>query len=455
MNTLAPLCRLALLSVAMLTLTACAGGSRKGVIGPQNLEFKTVYDPPAGLTIEAIHAAMSIGGSTATIFSYTEAGSRQLAWLIETAPGSGAGGLQNLPGPWTFDEHFDIQISMVGQRWLTLAIRSGGELRVGVITILPSTSPQFLVSDFSTVASGAPGAIQDFRLLGDQDSAAGWIGWTELVPADGSTPIGRRFRTVRLADITSGEPAIQPEYTSPTVNVDEPLTLDSVSSWDGQLIGGYLESGTGVPTWILGRLDAGTGLPLSTPAAIQWNGTDLDDPLDNAGLFAAAHPEEEQFAAPPTVEPCPGKDGFAFADSWLTSWRNTARVAVVEVLERKFNCPTDAEQLLFEGTSWVLSGLNRDPRRFTDEPPIVLVEGGTRQRLFVAHPDINGIEVLRSENLTKITTIVFDETRLPAGLHIDALHANGREEFSQLRVLGHTADGIFIAERSVGSISQE
>lgn|GEM_PF-5313182 len=455
MTPLASLLRAILACLILLSLTSCAGGSKKGIIGPQNLGFRTVYDPPAGLTIEDIHAAMSIGGATATIFSYTEAGALKLAWLIETSPGSGSGGLEILPGSWTIDDSFQVQMRLVGVRWVTLAILTGGELKVGVITILATTTPQFIVSDFITVASGVPGAIQDYKLLGDQDSADGWIGWTELVPADGSTPIGKRFRTARLINITSGDLELQPEYTSPTVNVDDPLTLDSVSSWDGRLLGGYLQRITGIPTWILGRLDAGTGLPIATPAAVQWNGTDLDDPLSDSGLFATAHPEEEQFAAPPTVEPCPGKDGFVFTDSWLTSWRGTARVALVDVLERKFNCPVDSEQLLFEGTTWVLSGLNGDPLRFTDEAPIVLVEGGSRERIFVAHPDINGIDVLRTNNLTKITTIVFDETKLPANLHMDVLHANGREEFDQLRVLGHTADGIFIAERSVGSIASE
>lgn len=445
------LCWRRLLLLSILLIGGCAESSRKPFIGQQNLQFKQVFKAGAGQTISAVHSAISVGASTCTVFSYTDSGIRKLAWLMEAAPGAGAVGSGFLEGSFDFDQ-LDVQMANIGTRWILIAVRSGNVLQLQVVTILPSTLPQFLVSDWEVLTDGTAGAVGQYRLLAHQDVNTAWISWTEF--PGGAAEVGEevRLQIRRINNVTTGPPVIVSEYTSPLNTAAAPLMLDSISSWDGQLAGAWLDASTNAPAWILGRLDAGNGEPLATPAAVQWDGTGLTPPLSNSNLFAAPRPTESQFVGPPTIEPCPDRDAFEYRDRWVTSRRNSGRVSLVTITEHKYNCPEDPEALLFTGTSWVLGALGGSPRRYNTIPPVTLAEGGNRQRVFVAHPSVPGIDVLRTSNLTRLTRIDFDETRTPPGLVIDQLHGVGREEYERIRVLGHTADTIYIAEREVGDL---
>lgn len=441
---------LALVTLTLLALIAC-DSTRKPIVGQQLLRFSTVLEVPAGQTLGRILASTNVGNQVFYAFLLNDGTATTVRWLIETGPASGTGGTGVLVSDLTNDARLRMQAGRLGVRWAVYVLQSGEELSAGFITILPSTLPQFIVSEPQVIRAGdAPGTIGDLQFVSHQEAASAFVAWTEI---EGDSV---RLRSVELANITNGSLVLNPLYDSGLLTPGTAgLELDAVSEWDGGLLGGYLGSNNAA-VWILGRQELGTGTNLASPVAVQIaSSTALTAPLSGTGLYAAPRVTELTFTPPPTVELCSdGRDGIFWRDHWITAARGTARIAMVETIERKYNCPDDPEQLLFEGTRWILGG-PAGGSRTAQIRPLVLAEGGSQGRIFVHTPGQSVVNVYRQTNLSRFATLDFDEFRTPAGLAVEALTATGREEFGALRVIGRAGNKIVIAERNVDGLAPQ
>ncbi|MEO7993896.1 MAG: hypothetical protein ABI743_05815 [bacterium] len=440
---------LGLIGLLAITSGCDSSSSKKGTVGKLTFEFEEAIHVPAGQTIDRLVAAVPVAGETFYAFVRTDGTGKHLSWVMEPEPGAGIGPVQPLDTGVAIGDIDQVQVigKQVGARWLCFVISSGRDLWTGYVTILPTTQPQYLISEIKPVdTAGDEASITQLQLTAAPDSDTAAIAWTKPDALAGTV----QLRAATVTGFLGAQLNINEVFDSGPIDLsaaDHAPAFGDGEQWNGQLQGAFLAS-SGNPALLLGHYNPTAFTPDVTPLIVEVGPTGLTQ-LTSPDLFTPFHPTEATFAAPPTVEACPN-DSITSTDEWILTAHGGGHTPITTVREVKYNCPEDPAQTLFDNDYWVLTGSGPDHHlAITERKPLVLPEAATAH-VFVYDGTAAEVTVRSSSTLARIASLIFATTAPPpTDLEFDALEGVGSDTYSAIRIYGHNDQGIWIAERSV------